>query len=306
MPSVTMDSKITAATPRRFPSGPVFPEPFMHTLLSRCRLPNHGLRPAATGDRGESRPVADLVEYEPRGAVVTLWLNRPEVKNAYDLDLLRALDAALTRAEADDESRVVVVRGRGDSFCAGADISMLTGDVAWSELGGTVAGIFRRIADSRRITVAAVHGWAVAGGFELMLACDLAVAAEDARIGDFHIRHGLFAGAGTIYRLPRLIGLRRARELMLSGDVLDGRRAMEWNLVNDVAPAEELDALVERFAARFADRSPAGAWLTKRAVNRGLDADEETLALVERLTSDAVAATADAQAAVAAFLERRG
>jgi len=250
--------------------------------------------------------VADLVEYEPRGAVVTLWLNRPEVKNAYDLDLLRALDAALTRAEADDESRVVVVRGRGDSFCAGADISMLTGDVAWSELGGTVAGIFRRIADSRRITVAAVHGWAVAGGFELMLACDLAVAAEDARIGDFHIRHGLFAGAGTIYRLPRLIGLRRARELMLSGDVLDGRRALEWNLVNDVAPAAELDALVERFAARFAERSPTVAWLTKRAVNRALDADEQTLDLLERLTSDAVAATAAAQAGVASFLERRG
>jgi enoyl-CoA hydratase/carnithine racemase len=250
--------------------------------------------------------VADLVEYEPRGAVVTLWLNRPEVKNAYDLDLLRALDAGLTRAEADDESRVVVVRGRGDSFCAGADISMLTGDVPWSELGGTVAGIFRRIADSRRITVAAVHGWAVAGGFELMLACDLAVAAEDARIGDFHIRHGLFAGAGTIYRLPRLIGLRRARELMLSGDVLDGRQALEWNLVNDVAPAAGLDALVERFAARFAERSPTVAWLTKRAVNRGLDADEETLDLLERLTSDAVAATADAQAGVASFLERRG
>jgi len=250
--------------------------------------------------------VPDPVEYELRGAVVTLWLNRPEVKNAYDLTLLDALDAALTRAEEDEGARVVVVRGRGDAFCAGADISMLAGDVAWSELGAAVSRTFRRISESRRITVAALHGWAVAGGFELMLSCDFAVAAEDARIGDFHIRHGLFAGAGTIYRLPRLVGLRRARELMLSGDVLDGHAAKEWGLVNAVAAAGELDALVERFAARFADKSPTVAWLTKLAVNRGLDADYDTLGLLERLTSDAVAATPEARAGVAAFLERRG
>jgi enoyl-CoA hydratase/carnithine racemase len=249
--------------------------------------------------------VGDLVEYESRGHVVTLWLNRPAVKNAYDLELLRALDTGLTRAEADEHSRVVVIRGRGDSFCAGADVSMLAGDVAWSELAAAVGRVFDRVASARRITVAAVHGWAVAGGFELMLACDLAVAAEDARIGDFHIRHGLFAGAGTIYRLPRLVGLRKARELMLSGDVLDGCEAKEWHLVNDVAPASELDAAVERFAARFVDRSATVAWLTKVALNRGLDAGYETLGLVERLTSDAVAATPDARAGVAAFLERR-
>jgi enoyl-CoA hydratase len=255
---------------------------------------------------GDNRHVPDHVEYESRGALVTLWLNRPEVKNAYDLAVLDALDAALARAEADDGTRVVVVRGRGDAFCAGADISMLTGDVAWSELSAAVSRTFRRISEARRITVAAVHGWAVAGGFELMLACDFAVAAEDARIGDFHIRHGLFAGAGTIYRLPRVVGLRKARELMLSGDVLDGHEAKEWGLVNAVAPAGEFDALVERFAGRFADKSPTVAWLTKLAVNRGLDADYETLGLVERLTSDAVAATPEARAGVAAFLERRG
>jgi enoyl-CoA hydratase len=250
--------------------------------------------------------LADLVEYEPRGAAVTLWLNRPEVKNAYDLPLLHALEAALARAEADAANRVVVVRGRGDSFCAGADVSMLRGEVAWSSLGAEVERSFKRIAESRRITIAAVHGWAVAGGFELMLACDLAVATEDARIGDFHIRHGLFAGAGTIYRLPRLIGLRKARELMLSGDVLAGTEAKDWNLVNAVAPAAEFDVAIERFAERFADKSATVAWLTKRAVNRALDADYDTLNLVERLTSDAVAATEDARAGVAAFLERGG
>ena len=245
------------------------------------------------------------VEYVPGGAVATVWLNRPHVKNAYDLETLGALDAALTRAESDPETRVVVLRGRGDSFSAGADLSMLSGEAAWSDLAGAVGRIFDRIAASRRVTVAAVHGWTVAGGFELMLACDLAVAAEESRIGDFHIRHGLFAGAGTIYRLPRLIGLRKARELMLSGDVLDGRQAQAWNLVNETAPLAELDALVTRFAARFADKSPTIAWLTKLAVNRGLDADGATLALLERLLSDVVSETADAREGVAAAREGR-
>jgi enoyl-CoA hydratase len=245
------------------------------------------------------------VEYEPGGAVATLWLNRPQVKNAYDLETLSTLERLLSRAEADAETRVVVLRGRGDSFCAGADLSMLAGEAAWSELAGVVGRTFDRIAASRRVTVAAVHGWTVAGGFELMLACDLAVAAEESRIGDFHINHGLFAGAGTIYRLPRLIGLRKARELMLSGDVLDGRQAKEWNLVNETAPLADLDDLVARFAARFASKSPTIAWLTKLAVNRGLDADGETLALLERLLSDVVAETADAREGLAAARERR-
>jgi enoyl-CoA hydratase len=246
----------------------------------------------------------DSVEYQADGHLVTVWLNRPRSKNAYDLELLRALDGAISRAEADPASRVVVIRGRGDSFCAGADVSMLAGDTPWSELADSVARTFKRISESRRITIAAVHGWTIAGGFELMLACDFALASEDARIGDFHIRHGLFAGAGTIYRLPRLIGLRKARELMLSGNVIDGREAKDWGLVNDAAPLVQLDALIERFASRFSERSPTVAWLTKLAVNRGLDADYETLSALERLTSDAVAATDDARAGVAAFLER--
>ena len=251
------------------------------------------------------RSVPDSLEYEADGPVATIWLNRPQAKNAYDLELLQALDGALARAEADPAGRVVVIRGRGDSFCAGADFSLLTGETPWSELSDTVARTFKRISESRRLTIAAVHGWTVAGGFELMLACDFALAADDARIGDFHIRHGLFAGAGTIYRLPRLIGLRKARELMLSGDVIDGREAKALQLVNDAAPFDELDALIDRFAAKFTDKSPTVAWLTKQAVNRGLDSDYETLAALERETADAVAATADAREGVAAFLRRQ-
>jgi enoyl-CoA hydratase/carnithine racemase len=248
---------------------------------------------------------SDAIQYERSGPVATIWLNRPDVRNAYDLAMLRGLRRAVLRAEADGDAAVIVVRGRGDSFCGGADLALLEGGHSWLELASFVGQIFRRLAESRKVTIAALHGWAVAGGFELMLACDLAVAAEDSRIGDFHIRNGLFAGAGTVHRLPRLVGLRRARELMLSGDVLDGRQAQEWGLVNATAPSSELDALIERFASRFADKSPGVTRLTKLVLNRGLDADTETLTVLETMASGAIAATEDAREGVAAFREKR-
>jgi enoyl-CoA hydratase len=245
------------------------------------------------------------VEIEKSGPVSTLWLNRPHVNNAYDEQVLQALAAGVRSAEADDGNRVVVIRGRGASFCAGADIGWLAGETAWSELGDRVSRIFKAIADSSRITIAAVHGWTVAGGFELMLACDFAVAADNARIGDFHIRNGLFGGAGVIYRLPKLLGPRKARELMLSGEILSGIEAKDWNLVNAVAPLDELDRLVVDFAARFVDKSPAIVELTKQALSDAADADYESAARIERVISDAVAQTEDARAGVAAFLDKQ-
>jgi enoyl-CoA hydratase/carnithine racemase len=247
----------------------------------------------------------DSIQYERSGSIATLWLNRPDVRNAYDVTMLRDLSSSIRRAEADVDVAAIVLRGRGDSFCAGADLALLDGGHSWLELSSFVARIFHRLADARKVTIAALHGWAVAGGFELMLACDLAVAAEDSRIGDLHIRNGLYAGAGTIYRLPRLVGLRRARELMLSGDVLDGRQALEWGLVNAVAPLEGLEELIERFSDRFTGKSPTVARLTKLALNRGLDADLETLTVLETMTSGAIAATDDAREGLAAFRERR-
>lgn len=245
-------------------------------------------------------PVAK-VEYETALPLATVWLNRPDARNAFDLPMLRALRRALARAERDPEVRAIVVRGRGDSFCVGADLSLLRSAVSWIELSRFVSHTYDRLTESRKVTIAAVHGYAVAGGFELMLACDFAVAAEDAKIGDGHIRNGLFGSAGPIYRLPRMIGSRRAKELLLSGDLLSGREALEWNLVNAVAPAGELDVLIERFAARFTDKSPTVTWLTNLVVGRGLEADAETLKVLEQVLSGVIAALPDAREGVDAF-----
>jgi enoyl-CoA hydratase len=239
--------------------------------------------------------VSSPVEYVKEAPLATLWLNRPEARNAFDIPLLRALRRGLAKADRDPEVRAIVVRGRGDSFCVGADLSLLESGSSWIELSRFVARTYDGLSESRKVTIAAVHGLAVAGGFEMMLACDFAVAAEDARIGDGHIRNGLYGSAGPIHRLPRMIGSRRANELLLSGDLLSGREAMEWGLVNAVALAGELDAAVVRFAVRFTDKSPTVTWLTKLVAGRGLEADVETLKVLEQVTSGVVAELADAR-----------
>jgi enoyl-CoA hydratase/carnithine racemase len=145
----------------------------------------------------------------------------------------------------------------------------------------------------------------VAGGFELMISCDFALATSEARIGDFHIRRALFGGAGPIYRLPRMIGMRRSKELMLTGKLLSGDQCAEWGLVNAAAPQAGFDALIKEFCAPLIDKSPFCMWMTKMAVNRGLDADTNSLITLETMTCNVVHHSEDAKEGVKAFLEKR-
>jgi enoyl-CoA hydratase/carnithine racemase len=153
--------------------------------------------------------------------------------------------------------------------------------------------------------VAVVEGYAVAGGFELMISCDFCVAASDAQIGDFHIRRALFGGAGPIYRLPRYIGLRKAKELMLTGKLLSGQECYEWNLANAVAPSERLDEAVAEFIAPLKDKGALIMHITKLTANRGLDGDTETLIALESMACNVIHQSADAREGVQAFLEKR-
>jgi enoyl-CoA hydratase len=253
---------------------------------------------------------ADTVQYEKSGQVVTIWLNRPEVRNCINWPTLTALADAVYRAEKDDDVRVVLFRGRGGTFCAGADLNMLSGEFLGTskssiELAQLSAKTYDHIYNLRQPTIAVVEGYAVAGGFELLISCDFALAADDAKIGDFHIRRGVFGGAGPIYRLPRYVGMRRAKELMLTGKLLSGKECAEWGLCNASAPPGELDKLVADFAAELVDKSPFCMWMTKTAVNRGLDADTDSLIVLETMTCNVVHQSADAKEGVQAFLEKR-
>ena len=152
------------------------------------------------------------------------------------------LGEALDRAEEDDDVRVVVIRGRGNTFCAGADLNMLDAEFLGTtnnsvKIAQVSARTFDRAFNLAKPTIAVVEGYAVAGGFELMISCDFCIAADDARIGDFHIRRALFGGAGPIYRLPRYIGLRKTKELLFTGKLLSGKECEEWGLANVSAPS---------------------------------------------------------------------
>ena len=138
-----------------------------------------------------------------------------------------------------------------------------------------------------------------------MISCDFAIAADDAQIGDFHIRRALFGGAGPIYRLPRMIGLRKTKELMLTGKLLSGQEAKDFDLINDSAPADELDKRVEEFIATLTDKSPYMMRLTKMAINQGLDADVRSLMIMEHLAVGNALQSEDGREGVQAFLDKR-
>jgi enoyl-CoA hydratase/carnithine racemase len=261
-------------------------------------------------ENGRRDTEQEFVQYEVADGVATLWLNRPEVKNCVNWQLLTQLGAALDRAEEDDDVRVVLIRGRGNTFCAGADLNMLDSDfLGTTNASVKIAQVSARTYDHAfnlaKPTISVVEGHAVAGGFELLISTDFCIAADDAKIGDFHIRRALFGGAGPIYRLPRILGERKAKELMLTGKLLTGREAYEWGLVNAVAPADKLDETVEEFVSHLADKSPFQMAMTKMCLNRSLDADTDTLMLVERLAVGVTLNSQDAAEGVAAFLEKR-
>src|SRR4051794_2087084 len=250
------------------------------------------------------------IQYEVNDGIATIWLNRPEVKNCVNWELLIGLGAALDKAEEDPEAHVVVIRGRGNTFCAGADLNMLDSEFLGTsnnsvKIAQVSARTFDRAFNLAKPTIAVVEGYAVAGGFELMISCDFAIASDDARIGDFHIRRALFGGAGPIYRLPRYIGLRKTKELLYTGKLLSGKEGEEWGLANVSAPVEELEQAIADFVAPMKDKSAFTMRITKLAANRGLDGDTETLIALESMTCNVAHQSEDAREGVQAFLEKR-
>jgi enoyl-CoA hydratase len=265
---------------------------------------------SATRVDGSGAPEPEYIQYEVTDGVATIWLNRPEVRNCVNWELLTQLGAAVTRAERDNDARVVLFRGRGGTFCAGADLNMLNDEflqttTASIELAQISARTYDHIFNLKKPTIAVVEGYAVAGGFELMISCDFCIAADDAQIGDFHIRRALFGGAGPIYRLPRYIGLRKAKELMLTGKLLSGKECYEWNLANLSAPTDQLDQAVADFVAPLKDKGALIMHITKLTANRGLDGDTETLIALESMACNVIHQSADAREGVQAFLEKR-
>src|SRR3954467_10748349 len=253
--------------------------------------------------------VEDEIQFERDGNVARVWLNRPWKKNCVTVPILERLDEIIVEVDSDPDLKVLVLRGREGTFCSGFDLDELLADYVGSTTAMEVAVLSAKVCDRlysmNTPSVAVLEGYVTAGGFELMISCDFAVAADDAKIGDFHIRRALFGGAGPIYRLPRMIGIRKTKELMLTGKLLTGTQAVDFGLINASAPDEELDQLVTDFVAPIIDKSPFAMRLTKMTIDRGLDADIQSLMVMEHLAVGNALQSEDAREGVNAFLEKR-
>jgi enoyl-CoA hydratase/carnithine racemase len=242
------------------------------------------------------------------GAVAHIVLNRPDRLNAIDAACLDLLQSHVAAVEADEATRAVIVRANGRAFCAGADLTavapLLADSARYAAFGDKWHKTYDQIAQCSKPTIAAVHGLALAGGFELLQVCDVVVLAEDARIGDQHANFGLVAGGGGTQRLPRLIGERRAKWLLLSGDWLSAADALQFGLANVVVPADRVLARAEAMAAQLASKSPLASRHVKEAVSRGMQLDLPAALALERQIVVAHMQSEDVQIGLAAFRNR--
>lgn len=225
-----------------------------------------------------------LLVDQPADGVCRLTLNRPDQLNAISRELMTRLVAELRRIETDDSVRVVVLRGNGRAFCAGADLSEHFGAEDAMDIGRT--DLWDLIENLRVPVIAAVHGWAVTGGFLLAYCCDLIVASDDARFRDTHASLGLIPTGGESQRMPRRVGGALARELMLTSRPLPAREARDAGFVSRVVPRDELDAAALHIAGMIAANSARSVRDIKMLINVGLAGDFATGMRVEGRNND--------------------
>jgi enoyl-CoA hydratase/carnithine racemase len=241
------------------------------------------------------------------GVVATIRLNNPPL-NLVSLEVTEALAAALDRIENDEEVRAVILAGSGNrAFCAGSDVNefpSLHGRVAEGKLINENA-VYNRLADLSLPTIAAIEGDALGGGLELALCCDLRVASTSALLGLPEVRLGVMPGSGGTQRLPRLIGLARAKELILLGEIIDAGTALRFGLVNRVVPRGQAESTAREFADTLATHGPVAVREAKRVLDMTLDGSLEVGQVEELEASERVFGSEDMLEGAVAFLEKR-
>jgi 2-(1,2-epoxy-1,2-dihydrophenyl)acetyl-CoA isomerase len=266
----------------------------------------------------DERPLDDQLIAREDGSVLWLTLNRPEAANAVTPDQRDRLIDLLVDAGDRVEVRTVVLTATGRHFCTGADLrhsrpgparpegapDRVVGDVSRMIAAGAQR-LMTAVLDCPKPVIAAVNGTAAGIGAHLALACDLVIAAEDARFIEVFVRRGLVPDGAGAWLLPRLVGLHKAKELMFFGDEVPAAEAARIGLVNRVVPAEELEKVAGEWAARLAAGPTRSIGLTKGLLNRSLDADRTTALHDEALAQELNMTTHDANEGVAAFVERR-
>jgi enoyl-CoA hydratase/carnithine racemase len=245
-----------------------------------------------------------LVDVADGVAVVTI--NRPEVRNAVSRQVQRDLRDALAQLRVDDTVGAVVITGAGDrAFVAGADIAQLKDYTLHTGLAAEMQRLFDEVEAFEKPTIAAVNGYALGGGCELAMACDIRIAAETARFGLPETNLSVLPGAGGTQRLARLVGTGRAIEMVLTGRLVAADEALRSGLVTDVAPGERLLNRARETAAQILAKGPLAIRLAKLVIRTGMDADQRTGLVVEQLAQTLLYTTDDKREGAAAFLDKR-
>lgn len=258
------------------------------------------------------------IRLEADGTVSRITINRPEAMNAVRPRTYVELVDAFNAADADPDTRFVVLTGEGRGFCAGDDFN----EIFLSEEGhpssrsdatlaryrsraGAATPVVEAIIGCTKPTIAAINGAAVGMGMDLALLCDMRIASENARLGSFFVRRGVVGSAGGTFLLPRMIGLSRAMELLLSGELISADQALEMGLVSRVVPGDELSNAVDELVEKLSWGAPLAQRAIKRVVHKGLTMDWPELDEYGRLLSDELWKTEDHREGVMSHVEKR-
>jgi enoyl-CoA hydratase len=252
---------------------------------------------------------SDVVLTSIEGAVGVLTINRPDKFNCISRAVIAGFDAGLSGFENNADVRAVVLCGAGKYFCTGADLdevgAIRKDPVKMGAFTERFHEVLRRFEQSPLPVIAAVQGLCLAGGLETVMACDVVFAGESARIGDQHARYGLIPGGGNTQRIPRVVGRRRALDLMFTGRWLDAKEALDWGLVNYVVPDAEVKDRAIEYGAKLATLSANALTVMKRLVDEGLDMSLSDSLLLEAREAAAGLAHPDVDEGLAAFLDKR-
>lgn len=244
---------------------------------------------------------------EKQGDIATLTFSRPQALNALNQDMLMELSDAITEVERDDSISVLVLTGAGRAFIAGADIAQMRDLQAvegrrFSNLGSSV---LLRLQDLPRPTIAAINGFALGGGCEVAMCCDIRIASEQAKFGQPETSLGIIPGFGGTQRLPRIVGMSRAKELLYTARTIDAQEALSIGLVDRVVKPEELMPAIYALAEQIADNAQHAVRAVKRVVNMGMQCDVGTALTLESEAIGICFSTDDQLEGMTAFLEKR-
>ena len=239
-------------------------------------------------------------------SIATLTVDRPTVKNALDLATVTEIHRALDDLAGNDDVGVLIITGAGESsFVSGADINDIRGRTREDGLAAINSSLFAKIDRFPKPVIAAINGFALGGGCELALACDIRVAADTAKFGQPELGLGIIPGAGATQRLPRIVGLGWAKHLVLSGDIIDAKQALEIGLVTAIMPASQLQVRARELAKKILRQGPLAARLAKLALNASARVDLDSGLLIETLAQAICYSSEDKREGTAAFLEKR-